>query len=205
MTSNWIKWQSHLEDVRHNQAMEAETKRANMEKEAETWRSNLAQEKLKSASNVETERHNKETERVADTTQAYQQYASLADVQERNRHNEATEMNTLLGLQEEARHNYVSENLNQYSLDNTRAYQQRQIGLGYSQLNELNRHQLAVESENERHNVEMENLDWYGSTVKANKWIPLFFGLGGYGLREIMQTGDWSRGVGLLSNVYSNQ
>lgn len=119
-----------------------ETKRANQVNEAQTrWRDYHTNAVAVGGLN-ETIRHNYATEGL-DRSKAV----------EAARHNAATEEIQLFVAQEGKRHNLEGERL-----------QGEQITLGYSQLQESQRHNTAVESETYRHNLSVEN-----ETLRANQ------------------------------------
>lgn len=135
MTTNQIEYAKHKETQRHNLAVEGETNRANLAKEAETqryntlWvgeteRSNRANEEIKSQANVinaghyarqdaETRRSNLANEAIK-RSQVGLGYAQLgkdyAYLEEQNRHNQVTENQTWGNLFETQRHNQSVEN-----------------------------------------------------------------------------------------------
>lgn len=119
------------ESVRHNQAVETETYRSNLAKESETYRSNAAREAENYRSNVAREQ---ETHR-----------SNVVTEQERERSNRATE--TLRS--QELQFSYAN-------LAEQRRYHSMSIGLGYSQLDETRRSNLAREYETNRSNTASE-------------------------------------------------
>lgn len=64
MTSNQIAYNEHLENARHNKAVENETKRHNVVYEGEINRHNVITERQNWASIFETQRHNRRSEDI---------------------------------------------------------------------------------------------------------------------------------------------
>lgn len=111
-----------------------ETKRANQVQEAQTkWRDS-ANYSVAIGQLREAQRHNYATEA-----------AERVKLGETIRHNQVGEQISLFNAQELARHNVQTE---QISRDN--------ITLGYHQLDESRRHNIAVEDESRRHNLRVE-------------------------------------------------
>lgn len=132
MTKNQIEYLKLLETQRSNQAVEAETGRANRERERqgqisldEQSRSNLANEKIKADTLIEQSRHNLATE--SETNRA-----NLARELETSLHNRNTEHVAMLNYSETARANRERERLTSEAQDEQR------------------RANLAREAENER-------------------------------------------------------
>lgn len=110
--------------------------------------------------NVETERHNRALEqqglldlqirREGNTIAARQvaetQRSNLAREAETNRSNLAKESNELLRTNETIRSNLVHEGLTAQRNANDYTVGMAQVGLGYSQLSETNRHNLEMET-----------------------------------------------------------
>lgn len=113
MTSNQIAYQSHLENVRHNQTTETETNRHNIAFEQETKRHNVVTE-------TETNRHNVATENW--------QQSSLAESIRHNR-----QMENLTGQQIKANYNAAIYSANMNRL-NTVTNAQTQVAIQESRV-----------------------------------------------------------------------
>lgn len=125
-TQMQIDWYKASESERHNRA----TERQAANELAENRRHNLKGEYLQDASVrieggklSESIRHNYQTERLQ----------------------QLGETTKLLTMQEAARHNRVGEQLETRKIDVSEAYNKMSIGLGYDQLSEAQRHNVATE------------------------------------------------------------
>lgn len=186
MTKNQIDYWRSQEEKRSNQEKERlnrkvqrwnehvqfhtlrETQRANQAREQEQRRTNLANEQLKSQSNLITQNHYQNME--AETNRA-----NLANEQLRAVSNDLQKQSILLGY-------HQADVSRQNTLSN--------VGLGYSQLNEATRSNLAREAETTRHAqaterneamntgvkqgyLGLENSKWYDSIVTAQRQANL--------------------------------
>lgn len=141
MTKNQIEYLKLRESQRANLAQEDLTRlrdqrsyAINLGTLAESQRHNVATEQQARASLDETSRHN------------------LAGEQELKRHNIAGEQYNERALQEQSRHNAAQESIGRSQVGATYA----SIALGYQQLGETQRANLAREAETNRSNVARE-------------------------------------------------
>lgn len=149
MTRNQIEYLKHIESQRSNRAVEAETNRANLEREAQ-GRTQLG----------ETQRHNLATERT-----------QLAQVIELGRHNQAQEALGQAQLQETRRSNTVREQqtaqqiqLGRAQLNETTRANRARESIQLGSLQEQVRANQAAESEIKRANLARE-----AETARANQ------------------------------------
>lgn len=120
---------------------------------------------------VETKRSNIEQEKLTSLRDARAHYVAMGNLKETNRHNLATEGQERLKLEETTRHNNATEQIQlfvaqegqRHNIESERN-QREQIALGYSQLQESQRHNSAVEAETYRHNIRVED-----ETQRANQ------------------------------------
>lgn len=156
MTRNQISYWTLEENKRSNRVNEAETQRSNKAREKETNRHNLATEE-------ETHRHNVATELLTSQAQA-----------EQARHNGVTEMQNSIALAETERSHRANEGLQLQQIYLGYA----NLGLGYAQLEESQRHNAANEkfnllnlAETERANEAREQIsrDQLDETIRSNK------------------------------------
>lgn len=127
MTTNQIRYLEHQENVRHNQAVEAETARDNMARLAETQRyntiftgeqirTNQANEAIRGQTNAINAQHyerlDRETRRsnLANEDIKWSQIGlGYQQLSEQYRHNVANELNAQNVLDESIRHNFANE------------------------------------------------------------------------------------------------
>lgn len=156
MTQNQIRYWTLEEQKRANRANEAETHRSNVVREVETNRHNVVTE-------TETERHNRATELL-----------SLTQVNEQQRHNMVTELQADRQQAEVERSNLEKES----NARNQIALGYANVGLGYANLAETQRHNTATEqrdllslAETQRYNTLRANIDSERNdeTLRANK------------------------------------
>lgn len=147
MTANQIAYWNLQETKRANAANEAEMNRANMVREAETERSNRAKER----ETARTNRANEGIRREANTINSL--HLSRMD-SETQRHNLASEQQSVRSLELEQRRQDISTYGYQLQHESAMA----QVGLGYSNLAESTRANLARENQlsiNEIHAYEL--------------------------------------------------
>lgn len=113
MTQNQIAFQRHLEEKRHNLAVEQETNRYNVSSLAETATHNRATEANQRDANVINAQH------------------FIRSDFENARHNTATERNEQFKAQEQARHNRESESVQWYTAGEQRRHNMQQESIGY--------------------------------------------------------------------------
>lgn len=102
---------------------------------------------------------------------------NVVSEQEINRHNLMSENLTYQSQLETARHNLVSENQNQQMLNETirthlanEEIGRQQVSLGYAQLAETKRNNIASLAEQERyHKDSIANQSWYNVNLIANQ------------------------------------
>lgn len=134
MTRNQIEYWKLVEDKRHNQETERENNRSNVARESENTRTNVANESIKRQANL-----------------INQQHFGRSD-QETNRHNIAMEQ-----LQDQANQAQREKVILGYAQTQAnRDIAAMQTALGYGNLSELTRSNMAREQENTRHNTESE-------------------------------------------------
>lgn len=85
MTSNQIAYNEHLENVRHNKAVEGETQRHNIAYESETNRHNIVSERQGWASIFESHRHNVRSENITSLANKQQYLLGLQNVRSQYR------------------------------------------------------------------------------------------------------------------------
>lgn len=156
MTKNQLEYRAQNEQMRSNLAKEAETKRFNLVQE-QLQREGLAQDLAKfTRSQSEIERSNRVRERetlrgnIARENETYR--ANVASLDELSRHNMAMEARDAaqLRLSEKQFNEAVRHNTQTIGLGYAN------VGLGYSQLTETARANVARENENFRSNVARE-------------------------------------------------
>lgn len=140
MTKNQIEYWRYKEEQRSNLAKEKEQNRTNVANEELTRQRDSNVYYLGQVNAQENQRHNRAVE--SETARS-----NLAREGETARANRMGERISILNLEEKKRSNLASE-----------AIARSNIGLGYSQLAESSRHNLAMETEQGRANRAQEQL-----------------------------------------------
>lgn len=156
MTKNQIDYWNYVEAKRHNRETERENERANLERERENRRSNKSKE-------GEIHRSNLASEAVKREANAINAHFNEVSLNEQQRRNLASELLTAQSQDiERARIKlgYAQAETSLQSAHIAAGPSYAQVGLGYSNLAELNRHQLAVEEEQRRSNFAKETASW---------------------------------------------
>lgn len=159
MTKNQIEYLKLRESQRANLAQEDLTRLRdqrsyviNLGTLAESQRHNIASEQQAKASLDETSRHNLVGEQISGKSLEETVRHNKAGESELKRHNIAGEQYNERALQEQSRHNVAQESIGRSQVGATYA----NIALGYQQLGETKRSNLARENETYRSNVARE-------------------------------------------------